>query len=127
MLGPVLDTMLRLLHPLVPFVTEKLWTTLTDGESVVIASWPQDSGFRNPAAEPEVAQLRYFATEVRRFRSEQRVRTAPVPAELALTETLTEHELAIRRLLRLEPTTIDFRPTAGKVPSTPSRSPSTAD
>ena len=39
-LGEVLDVMLRLLHPVVPFVTETLWTTLTGGESVVIADWP---------------------------------------------------------------------------------------
>ena len=39
-LGEVLDVLLRLLHPMVPFVTEQLWTALTGGESVVIASWP---------------------------------------------------------------------------------------
>ena len=40
MLGEVFDTVLRLLHPVMPFVTEALWTTLTGGESVVIADWP---------------------------------------------------------------------------------------
>src|SRR5699024_8384393 len=44
-LGHVLDTLLRLLHPTIPFVTEVLWKALTDGdegtpESLVIASWP---------------------------------------------------------------------------------------
>src|SRR6201999_2308299 len=39
-LGEVLDTLLRLLHPFVPFVTEALWTVLTGGESVVVAPWP---------------------------------------------------------------------------------------
>ena len=39
-LGEVLDVTLRLLHPIVPFVTETLWTTLTGSESVVIADWP---------------------------------------------------------------------------------------
>src|SRR5262249_45802804 len=36
-LGEVLDRLLRLIHPLLPFVTEELWTALTGGESVVIA------------------------------------------------------------------------------------------
>ena len=39
-LGEVLDRLLRLIHPLLPFVTEELWTALTGGESVVIARWP---------------------------------------------------------------------------------------
>ncbi|MGW0329058.1 valine--tRNA ligase [Nocardia sp. NPDC003183] len=112
-LGHVLDTLLRLLHPLVPFVTEKLWTTLTGGESVVIATWPQDSGFRDPAAEATVAQVQHLVTEVRRFRSEQGVRTSQrVPAELELTDALAGHEAAIRQLLRLDPPTDTFHSTA---------------
>ena len=39
-LGHVLDRLLRLIHPVMPFVTEELWTALTGGESVVVARWP---------------------------------------------------------------------------------------
>ena len=39
-LGHVLDVLLRLWHPVIPFVTEELWTTLTGRETVVLASWP---------------------------------------------------------------------------------------
>ena len=39
-LGVMLDRLLRLLHPFLPFVTDELWTALTGGESVVIARWP---------------------------------------------------------------------------------------
>ena len=39
-LGHVLDVLLRLWHPVIPFVTEELWTTLTGGETVVRAVWP---------------------------------------------------------------------------------------
>src|SRR5262249_57229822 len=39
-LGYVLDALLRLLHPVVPFVTEELWTALTGGDTVVTAAWP---------------------------------------------------------------------------------------
>src|SRR6201999_3471249 len=40
-LAAVLDTLLRLLHPVIPFVTEALWQALTGGESLVIADWPK--------------------------------------------------------------------------------------
>ncbi|WP_454197914.1 valine--tRNA ligase [Nocardia sp. Marseille-Q1738] len=112
-LGHVLDNLLRLLHPIVPFVTEKLWTTLTGQESVVIASWPTDTGYRDHNAETEIAELQQLVTEVRRFRSEQGVRTSqPVPADLELTSALRSHEPGIRQLLRLEPAAEGFTPTA---------------
>ncbi|HEX7308505.1 valine--tRNA ligase [Lentzea sp.] len=71
-LGHVLDVLLRLLHPAVPFITETLWTSLTGGESLVVASWPKPSGGERDAdAKAEVEGLKKLATEIRRFRSEQ--------------------------------------------------------
>ncbi|MCX4848044.1 valine--tRNA ligase [Streptomyces sp. NBC_00893] len=113
-LGEVLDVMLRLLHPVVPFVTETLWTALTGRESVVIADWPTDSGFRDDAAEQEIAVVQQVVTEVRRFRSDQGLQPGQkVPAELTLTGTpLAPHEAAIRQLLRLQPAEEGFHATA---------------
>ncbi|MFJ8013952.1 valine--tRNA ligase [Streptomyces sp. NPDC096339] len=113
-LGEVLDTMLRLLHPVVPFVTETLWTTLTGGESLVVADWPKDSGFRDEAAEAEIEQVQAVVTEVRRFRKEQGLQDGQkVPARLDLTGTaLAPHEGAIRQLLRLQPEGDSFSATA---------------
>ncbi|MDX3454525.1 valine--tRNA ligase [Streptomyces sp. ME02-8801-2C] len=113
-LGEVLDVTLRLLHPVVPFVTESLWTTLTGRESLVIADWPADSGFRDPAAEAEIADLQQVITEVRRFRSDQGLQPGQkVPARLDLTSTrLAAHEAAIRQLLRLQPEGDTFNATA---------------
>ena len=71
-LGHVLDQLLRLLHPVIPFVTDELWTALTGGESVVIAAWPvADPARRDEAAEAEIGQLQRVVTEVRRFRADQ--------------------------------------------------------
>ncbi len=39
-LGHVLDQLLRLMHPSMPFITETIWCELTGGESLVIANWP---------------------------------------------------------------------------------------
>jgi valyl-tRNA synthetase len=110
-LGEVFDALLRLLHPLTPFVTEALWTALTGGESVAIAPWPQaDPGRGDAAAERAVAAIQAVVTEGRRFRSDQGVKpSARVPARLA---GLTGGEAEIRRLLRLDQPGSGFAPTA---------------
>lgn len=113
-LGEVLDVTLRLLHPIVPFVTDTLWTSLTGAESLVIAEWPKDSGFRDAAAEAEIATVQQVVTEVRRFRSDQGLKPGQkVPAELELGGTvLGAHEDAIRSLLRLTRPEDGFAATA---------------
>ncbi|MFI2231127.1 valine--tRNA ligase [Nocardia testacea] len=71
-LGSVLDAVLRLLHPVIPFVTEALWQALTGAESVVVASWPQRSGTpADTGAARRIADLQRLVTEIRRFRSDQ--------------------------------------------------------
>ena len=114
-LGEVLDVTLRLLHPIVPFVTDALWTTLTGAESVVVAAWPSaDGSRRDAAAEAEIATLQQVVTEVRRFRSDQGLQPAQrVPARLDLDGTvLAVHEDAIRSLLRLTAPDEAFSATA---------------
>jgi valyl-tRNA synthetase len=111
-LGEVLDTLLRLLHPMIPFATDALWTALTGQESVVIAAWPAaDTARANPAAEAEIAAVQDVVTEVRRFRSDQGVKPSQrVPARLRGD---VAQEAAIRRLLRLDEPGEGFTATAG--------------
>jgi valyl-tRNA synthetase len=102
-LGFVLDQMLRLLHPVMPFVTDELWTALTGQDSVMVAAWP---AFSHPDAdaEAEIASLQRLVTEVRRFRADQGLRTSQqVAARLSGigATPLAGHEAAIRSLLRL--------------------------
>ncbi|WP_181787138.1 valine--tRNA ligase [Streptomyces phytophilus] len=113
-LGEVLDVTLRLLHPVIPFVTETLWTTLTGRESLVIADWPAASGFRDAAAEAEIVKLQEVVTEVRRFRADQGLQPGQrVPARVELSGAgLQEHEAALRQLLRLQPEGESFAATA---------------
>jgi valyl-tRNA synthetase len=74
-LGHVLDVLLRLLHPAIPFITETLWTTLTGEESLVIAEWPKASGGERDAdALAQIEGLKKLVTEIRRFRSDQGVK-----------------------------------------------------
>jgi valyl-tRNA synthetase len=110
-LGEVLDTLLRLLHPSVPFVTEALWTALTGGESLVVADWPRaDTGRADPAAEAAIGTVQSVVTEVRRFRSDQGVKPAQrVPARLSGGVV---DVAAVRALLRLDEARDGFASTA---------------
>ncbi len=121
----MLDRLLRLIHPLLPFVTEELWTALTGGESVVIARWPGQVADgvadslpalpSDPAAEAEISALMRLVTEVRRFRSDQGLRPGQqVPARLTgiAGTALAAHEGRIRALLRLAEPGPGFAPTA---------------
>ena len=57
-LGHVLDQLLRLLHPIIPFVTEELWISLTGQETVMTAAWPQAAPeLIDDAAEAEIGTL----------------------------------------------------------------------
>jgi valyl-tRNA synthetase len=104
-LGHVLDQLLRLLHPIMPFVTEELWTALTGGESVMIAAWPApDARLADEHAEAVVESLMRLVVGVRRFRADQGLRSAqPVPAVFdgIGDSPLAPHEPSIRSLLRL--------------------------
>ena len=83
-LGTVLDSLLRMLHPVMPFVTEVLWQTLTGGESVVIADWPSASGEQvDRNAHHRIEDTQRLITEIRRFRSDQGLKPSQrVAAEL---------------------------------------------
>jgi valyl-tRNA synthetase len=110
-LGEVFDALLRLLHPLMPFVTETLWTALTGGESVVVASWPMADPVRADArSEAVIAQIQAVVSEGRRLRSDQGVKPARrVPARL---RGIAAGESEIRWLLRLDEPADGFSPTA---------------
>jgi valyl-tRNA synthetase len=117
-LGHVLDRLLRLIHPVMPFVTDELWTHLTGGDTVMVAPWPAHDGApprRDPAAEAEIEALVRLVTQVRRFRSDQGLRPSQrVPAVLAGIDAtpLAGHEASIRSLLRLAAPGGQFAPTA---------------
>jgi valyl-tRNA synthetase len=116
-LGHVLDALLRLLHPVVPFVTEELRSALEpDGGSIVVAPWPTaDDAYIDNPAERELAALQRVVTEVRRFRADQGLKPGQrVAARLdgLPGAGLAAHEPLIRSLARLDTATDDFTATA---------------
>ena len=68
----ILDQILRLLHPIMPFVTEKLWLSMPhDGKSIMVAKYPEThKEFENKAADSQMAFLIEVIKAVRNIRME---------------------------------------------------------
>ena len=65
----VLDRTLRLVHPIMPFVTEEVWQRLEVGESIVVAPWPEPQPEHEDLdAEQEFERVQALVYELRRLR-----------------------------------------------------------
>ncbi|HXG93444.1 MAG TPA: valine--tRNA ligase [Blastocatellia bacterium] len=71
----VLETSLRLLHPLMPYLTEEIWQRLPhEGESIMLAEWPVADASREDAqAREQMDTLIAVITKVRNIRSEMNI------------------------------------------------------
>jgi len=74
-LGVVLRDLLKLLHPLIPFVTEELWSELVGEGMLITASWPQPPDRRIP---PGIELLQDLLVGIRRFRAEHNLGAKPL-------------------------------------------------
>jgi valyl-tRNA synthetase len=115
-LGQVLDHLLRLLHPVVPFITDELWSALTGAATLVREPWPvPDPSLVDDEAERRMATLQLVVTEVRRFRSDQGLKPGQqVAARLGglAGAGLDPYEPLMRPLVRLTEPGEGFQATA---------------
>ena len=111
-LGHVLDSLFRLLHPVMPFITEELWTTFTGQETLVTAQWPEaQKNHVDKKSEALVGELQKIVTEVRRFRNDQGVKPSQkIPGRFIAPSDVTAYATAMAFLLKLE--LKDFTPSA---------------
>jgi len=73
-LATVQGAILRLLHPVVPFVTEELWERLGGAGRLITARWPaHDPAAIDEAADSAMAAVIEIVSAIRRFRSEHKV------------------------------------------------------
>jgi valyl-tRNA synthetase len=95
----VFDASLRLLHPVMPFITEEIWQAMYDGapplKSVALAAYPQaDEAQIDLRAETEMAVLQDLIVSVRNLRAELKVEPkVKVPIEIYA------HDAETRRLI----------------------------
>jgi valyl-tRNA synthetase len=103
-LGYVLDQLFRLMHPVMPFITEQMWTTLTGGESLVVAQWPvADAAHLDKKAEALISELQEIITEVRRFRNDQGIKTSlKIPGRIVATGDIAKYASAVAFVVRME-------------------------
>jgi len=111
-LGHVLDSLFRLLHPVMPFITEELWTTFAGQETLVTAQWPEaQKNHVDKKSEALVGELQKIVTEVRRFRNDQGVKPSQkIPGRFIAPSDVTAYASAMAFLLKLE--LKDFTPSA---------------
>jgi valyl-tRNA synthetase len=102
-----LQQILKLLHPVMPFITEELWEQFGTSDSLMLTAWP-DLAFRDEQAEAEIDWLVRTISEIRTVRAEMNV---PPSAKLSLkvkdqssqTEArLSRYQPIIQTLARLE-------------------------
>jgi len=70
--GWVLDQILVMLHPFMPFVTEELWSKLGDRDSypLITAKWPEPGARVDAEAKAEIDWLINFVRQIRAARTE---------------------------------------------------------
>jgi len=84
-LAHVLDRCLRLLHPVMPFVTEEIWQALAgrveglDEDALIVAAFPRgESGYADPDAERAMETLIDVVRAIRNIRAEKKVEPARI-------------------------------------------------
>lgn len=106
--GWVLDQILVMLHPFMPFVTEELWHALGQRDAeLIVAAWPKPDATVDAAAKREVEWLIALVSNLRTAKNELGIAPgakldAYLPEPSALTRGIIEaNPAAIERLARL--------------------------
>ena len=107
------ESALRLLHPIMPFITEEIWQALYDGapplKSVALAAFPQaDESQIDLRSETDMAILQDLIVSIRNLRAELKVeqkQRAPVEVfveDAAIGSLIVENSNAVERLANVE-------------------------
>ncbi|HOI85796.1 MAG TPA: valine--tRNA ligase [Acholeplasmataceae bacterium] len=93
----VLRSVLKMMHPFIPFVTEKLYLEITDEPSIMISSWPQAQAIDKYKIE-QFQAIMDVITKVRNLRSESNVQpTKPLDIHLIVEDEHLYEEVLLHR------------------------------
>jgi len=107
----VLDQILKLLHPFMPFITEEIWQSIPhDGDALIVAQWPEYSA--DLAFKAEEAQMESVMSAIRAIRNRRTEMNVPPSKKAALLvytakpQIFTEGEGFIQRLAYADAVTL---------------------
>lgn len=99
----VMSGTMKLLHPFMPFITEEIWQSLPhEGDSVMVAGWPEYLGERSfPQAEADMQRIMDAVRAIRNRRSEMNVppsRKAHIFIATAMPQAFSDGSAIISKL-----------------------------
>jgi valyl-tRNA synthetase len=120
--GWVLDQILVMLHPFMPFITEELWHALGDRPyDLIHAKWPAPAATPDAEASAEIEWLIKLVSEVRTAKNElgiapgARLNTFVRDANASTVQRMTRQQAALARLARLDSVSTDAAPDGGAI------------
>jgi valyl-tRNA synthetase len=121
----VRDEILKLLHPLMPFVTEELWSvTAAAGplrdNLLALTPWPDPAGLDDETAAAELGWVMELVAQIRSVKAEMNITGTEIPLVLAGVSAATEARATrwadvIKRLARLASLAFAASPPPGSV------------
>jgi valyl-tRNA synthetase len=114
-----LDHILRLLHPVMPFLTEELWSRLRpEAGSIMVAPWPGPRGARDEGAEAALARFEDLVRALRSLRRDHNIAPATrMPVRISAGEHTDELRSLAGGLVALA--RLDSLEFTGVLPSAP--------
>ncbi|MBZ0307433.1 MAG: class I tRNA ligase family protein, partial [Anaerolineae bacterium] len=102
-----MDTLLRLLHPYMPFITEEIWQQLPhEGDSLSLAKWPEALNLHDAVAEEKMSLMTDLVVQIRQARNEYNVppgkRLTAIAAPGSYRDTLEQYGYVFTRLCNIE-------------------------
>ena len=109
----VLDQILKLLHPFMPFITEELWDRLVEvgvkrENLLCLSAWPVHGNLADRAADEEIGWLVNLVSEIRSVRSEMNVPAGAKTPLIVVAASKVDraraenYEETIKRLARID-------------------------
>ncbi|CAG9467326.1 unnamed protein product [Pedinophyceae sp. YPF-701] len=117
----VYDTLLRLLHPMMPFCTEDLWQAIPHrGEALIAAEWPEPGRYVDEGAIASFEALQATVRAIRNCRAEygveisKKIAATLVVEDEALRAEMASEVRAIAALAKLEEASVEVVGAAGE-------------